>query len=731
MKFLFYCLLGLLSLSRGAMAQNRFSIKKTILVKTIEGKITPDGVMDEAAWKNAGYSSDYWQWFPTDSLLASRQTELWMCRDAKTLYIAAKCYTTHSDFVVTTLKRDFRAGGNDNISLIFDTFSDNTNGFLFGTNPFGVIREALISNGGNELSHFNTAWDNKWEGGAKIYDGYYLCEFAIPFSTLRYDDAVDKWNFNSYRFDTQTNENSTWTNIPQNQWIFGLSFLGEMVFEDLPPKNGANLVIIPYATGSIQRDFVNQKPTAVLGDVGGDAKIGITSGLNLDLTVNPDFSQVEVDELITNLTRFEISLPERRQFFTENSDLFGSFGNRNVIPFFSRRIGVGYDSIQQVTVQNPILGGARLSGKLSPNLRLGLLNMQSAKVEEYGLPSLNYTVGVLQQKLFSRSNVGVILANQQDFRLEKGHPEAYNRVLGVDYNLISKDNVWNGKAFYHHSFSPVQKSSPQAWGANMTYTRRTIKALVAVEQVGGGFDARLGFVPRTGYASIKPGVQRLYYPTRGILNIHGPGVEFTNLWTDGHGVSDQAITLFWEADFTNSARLRVALTQDYTYLFSPFDPSGTGVQPLPANTDYRYVSLEGFYVSDMRKPLQVFLMPKIGQFFNGYLYSISGMTTYRLQPYALVAVNFSLNKLDLPSPYAQSNLIQLGPRLDLTFNKKLFLTALFQYNNQTDNVNINTRLQWRFKPVSDVYLVYTDDYTSGFQAKNRALIAKLTYWLNI
>lgn len=731
MKLYFYCLLGLLQLPWYASAQNRFSAKKTIHVKTIQGKITPDGVMDEPEWKNAGYSSDYWQWFPTDSLLASRQTELWMCRDAKTLYIAAKCHTQHSDFVVTTLKRDFRAGGNDNISLIFDTFKDNTNGFLFGTNPFGVIREALISNGGNELSHFNTAWDNKWAGDAKVYDGYYLCEFAIPFATLRYDDRVNSWNFNSYRFDTQTNENSTWTNIPQNQWIFGLSFLGEMVFEDLPPKNGANLVVIPYATGSVQRDFVNDKPTEVLGDLGADAKIGITSGLNLDLTVNPDFSQVEVDELITNLTRFEISLPERRQFFTENSDLFGSFGNENIIPFFSRRIGVGYDSVQQVTVQNPILGGARLSGKLSPDLRLGLLNMQSAEVEESGLPSLNYTVGVLQQKLFSRSNVGIIFANQQDFKAEKGQQTAFNRVLGLDYNLISKDNVWNGKAFYHHSFSPLQKSSPYAWGANMAYTRRKVKALVAVEQVGSGFDARLGFVPRTGYTSIRPGAQRLYYPTKGILNIHGPGVEFTNLWTDDHGVSDQAITLFWEADFNNSARLRVALTQDYTYLFSEFDPSGTGVTPLPAASDYRYVSLEGFYVSDMRKPLQVILMPKIGQFFNGYLYSISGMTTYRLQPYALVAINFSLNKLDLPAPYAQTNLVQLGPRLDLTFNKKLFLTALFQYNNQTDNVNLNTRLQWRFKPVSDIYLVYTDDYTSDFQAKSRALVAKLTYWLNI
>ena len=186
-----------------------------------------------------------------------------------------------------------------------------------------------------------------------------------------------------------------------------LGFMGNMIWEEPLKKPGKNISLIPYVTSSFSRDFENEQQEKTQQDFnfGGDAKIGLTSGLNLDLTFNPDFSQVEVDEQVTNLERFEIQFPEKRQFFLENADLFGSFAANRLNPFFSRRIGVAIDTATGQNIQNTILYGARLSGKLNDRLRVGLLNTQTAKQEENGMPGFNYTVATAEQKVFDRSGI--------------------------------------------------------------------------------------------------------------------------------------------------------------------------------------------------------------------------------------------------------------------------------------------------------------------------------------
>ena len=312
------------------LAQFGFSQQNhSFTVPFIQEKIKIDGVLNEAAWQKVASISDYWQFFPTDTIKGKHLTEIWMAYDDKNLYVAARCKTIGKKYVIPSLRRDYRAGASDNLSFIFDTFDDRTNAFLFGMNPYGVQREATISGGGQGVDpqYFSTAWDNKWEGESKIYDDYWTTEVAIPFTTLRFKEGTTRWNFNSYRFDTQTNEQQTWTHIPQNQLIFNLAFMGEMNFEKPLPKSGSNISIIPYAFVGNTRDFdFPERGTGNKVTVGGDVKIGITTGLNLDLTVNPNFSQVEADRQVTNLSRFDVSYPEQRQFFLENADLFSNLG---------------------------------------------------------------------------------------------------------------------------------------------------------------------------------------------------------------------------------------------------------------------------------------------------------------------------------------------------------------------------------------------------------------------
>ncbi len=708
--------------------------KKSILVKTIDDKIEIDGRLDEAWWEQADVAKDFWQWFPTDSILAKYQTEIYMLRDNLNLYVGVICHTAGDDFITPTLKRDYRAPGNDNISLVFDTFNDNTNAFLIGMNAHGVKREALISNGGTGRGDFSTSWDNRWDGAVTRQEKSYTCEFSIPFSTLRYNSGIKKWQFNSYRFDPQGNERTTWNHVPRNQRMWGTAYMGDMIFEDPPTSTGPNITIIPYVTGGINKDFVEAQPTDFTGNVGTDAKVSVTPGLNLDLTVNPDFSQVEVDEQITNLTRFEISLPERRQFFTENADLFGSFGNRSANPFFSRRIGVGEDVNTGLSIQNPILYGARLSGKITNPLRVGLLNMQTAKVDRSGLPSTNYTVAVLQQKLFSRSNIGFIFVNKQAFGNEvKGAEDEFNRVFGIDYNLASEDNTWKGKIFYHHSFMPEQKFNNQSYahGTSLTLTKRPIRLTWAHDKIGDNYEALVGFVPRKNFFRISPEVQITFYPKKGNINEHGPGIEWTSFWKKDLGLSDQKVEYFWEFSFLNTQSLQVNYNREYIFLTDSFDPSRSDAEELPGNSEYRFSNFELQYSSDYRNPFAFRLNAQAGGFFNGRLYSLRGSARVRFQPYATVEMDFSLNRVKLPKPYATANILLAGPRIDVTFSRKVFLTTFFQYNDQLDNINLNARFQYRFRPVSDFFLVYTDNYYTNLKGKDRAIIAKFTYWLNI
>ena len=637
--------------------------------------------------------------------------------------------------MVPSLRRDFRAGGSDNLTFVFDTFNDQTNAFFFGANPAGVLREGLISNGGSGREDFSESWDNKWEGESKIHDGYWACELAIPFKTIRYQEGAMKWRFNAYRFDTQINERSSWIRIPQNQFLTNLAFMGDLNWEE-PLKNpGKNFTIIPFISTDLTRDFEEGEMgyTSNFG-IGGDAKIAVTSGLNLDLTANPDFSQVEVDRQVTNLQRFEVFFPERRQFFLENADLFGSFGEEQINPFFSRRIGVATDTATDLTIQNPIYYGARLSGKLDENWRVGLLNMHTAGDEKNDLPSFNYTVAAIQRKLFARSNIGAIFVNKQAFsNLESSTYNKYNRVVGLDYNLGTTDNVWSGKTYFHKAITPVDVNDKYAHGLELNYRVRDFAVTWQHAWVGLGYDAEVGFVPRNNYFQMSPDLRLFFYPKNSPVVQHGPILQGVWLNTPDYGFTDREVRLRWEARMRDNSEIQAEVKYEYTFLFDDFDPTREDIYYLPAESDYSYTNISLEYNSNRNKPFSFRLEPRFGEFFNGNRFGLRGDFSYRFQPFGNIALDYNYNSINLAAPYDRVNLFLIGPRIDLTFSRQLFLTTFIQYNNQIDNLNVNARFQWRFKPVSDFFLVYTDNYLTndGFSVRNRSVVAKLTYWLNL
>lgn len=743
--FFFLCFF---SWANAVLAQGEHHLP--IQAKKIDVPIQPDGILDEAVWATIPKASDFWQQFPVDSVKAEGNTELQMAYDEQNLYVAVTCYSKGDDWIVTSLRRDFSFRYNDNITLVLDTYGDQTNAFVFGINAYGVRREALIANGGRQISDFQSSWDNKWKGDAKIDGNVWVAELAIPFAAIRFQKGSNNWRVNCYRSETQHNEWSSLNRIPRNRLVMDLSYSTPINFEDPPKGGGSNISLIPFVAAATSRDFEDPTQTKAKSnfEFGGDAKIGITSGLNLDLTFNPDFSQVEVDRQVTNLDRFEIFFPERRQFFLENADLFGSFGLSRVNPFFSRRIGIAFDTLSGQNIQNPIIYGARLSGKINENLRVGLLNMQTAKEVENGLPGFNYTVAAVQQKVFSRSNVSFIFVNKQavngqDFN---GEFNDYNRVAGFEYRLASANNEWGGKAFYHHAFSPEKKAYPFTTGVQIEKQVRDYRFEWAHVLIGNGFDAEVGFVPRRDYLLLSPEGGLFFYPKKGKINQHSINFDsriFLQIGEDGNeiikpwGLSERQFELQYSIDFKNNTGIELTINDTELTLLNDFDP--TRLQDddifLPSGSKYQYLFGEATYSTDQRKLFYMEFGPTIGQFFNGSRLGLSTSATYRFQPYGTVSLNVNYNRVKLAEPFVPVDVWLIGPRFDLTFSKNLFLTAFFQYNNQQDNLNINTRFQWRFAPVSDLFIVYTDNYLtdsfSQFQSRNRALVAKVTYWLNL
>lgn len=709
---------------------------KSFVVKHTNNTIALDGVLDEKDWDIAQSAANFHQYFPVDTVMAGQTTEIKMLYDDTTLYIAVKGYSEGKDYITKSLQRDFRGGGIDQISLLFDTFNDGTNAFLFGINPFGVRREALISNGGLDTGDFTTSWDVKWKGESKIYDNYFISEIAIPLTSFKFREGETKWRFNSYRLDMQANERSSWIRIPQNQLIFSLAFMGDMVFEKPLGKSRTPLAIIPYVNGIVAK---NHEENEQLNNfkIGADAKIAIGNSLNLDLTVNPDFSTVEVDNFITNLTRFEVALPERRQFFVDNNDLFGSFGGtRDANPFFSRRIGIAKDTADN-TIENRILGGMRLSGKLNKNLRIGFLNIQTEEDKANQIASNNNMMVALQHKVFSRSNISAFFINRQaigaaDFLPEE---EIYNRVMGIDYNLASADNSWNGKAYAHKSFQPNDSEGNLSLGVFAIKNTKYLSAFVDVVSIDDDFSSDLGFIRRTDIFKVANGLTGRFWPKNGKINRFESQLFQTITWRPGLDFlySDYNINLGTTAFFKTLERLEFGLNKRYVYLTDGFDPSGKeDALELPGNSAYHFNSFSLGFSSDERRVFSYSIQPSYGEFFNGNRLSIESRLNLRFQPKVEVGLNMQYDNISLPQPYSSADIWLISPRVNITFSKSIFWSTLVQYSNQRDNLGINSRLQWRFAPLSDLFLVYNDNYfVESFMPRSRSINVKFTYWLNI
>lgn len=688
------------------------------IIKT-DKPIKLDGIFNDEAWLTAERVGSFHRVTPTDTGFAIAQTEVMLAYNKNNLYIAATCYDpTPGKRPIQSLRRDFNFSSNDNFMFFLDTYNDLSNGFAFGISEAGVQRDGIESNG-DEVAY---TWDTKWKSAVKRFNDRWTTEISVPFRSLRYFDGAEIWGINFGRLDLKTNEKSAWAPVPRQSKHNNLAFAGTLIWDEPLQKSGMGFSFIPYVAGKTTVNNQTNGQTKWKGNAGFDAKMILSTSMNLDLTVNPDYSQVEEDQQVTNLDRFELFFPERRQFFLENTDLFANLGRKNIQPFFSRRIGLDV----------PVIAGGRLSGQLGNDWRIGVLEMQTGTKEN--TPSTNFAATVLQKRLFSRSNIVAFFVNKQltgnyTDSLYSGYE--YNRVAGLEYNLASPDDKWNGKVFYHRAFYPGSTISSATASGSIAYTTQYFEASLNQSWVGADYIAEVGYIRRNGYFQTSPGLEYTFYPARRKILSHGPSADFDLILNTELEMTDRQTLIGYSINWKNRNQLRFSLSEQFVQLKRPFDPTNTGGVKLESGDHYTWKNAGISFSSDTRRLFYYSLNSLFGGYYNGSRLSVRTSFNYRVQPFGSISVLASYNDILLPEPYNSVKLLLIGPKLDLTLTDKFFISTFAQYNDQIDNLNINIRVQWRFAPVSDLYFVYTENsYTSNFTNKNRGLAVKLSYWFN-
>ena len=488
-------------------------VARVSAVRVPNGTITVDGTMAEPEWQRAAPATDFVQQQPVEGARAQHQSEVRFLYDEDYLYIGGALYEDEPGQLITNeLKRDFNPRDGDLFVVVLDTFYDKLNSYDLQINPGCALRDSQSYDDGRTV---NANWDAVWCCRSSVVGGTWYVEMSIPFKQLRFPNATadQLWGLQIFRLVRHANEWTVWNPVPRNFNQFKTSFEGELDgIRGVHP--GRNIRLKPFGTSQFRsrdlaaadaRDLPCQgSDRQFTCDGGFDAKVGIGSSLVFDGTYRTDFSNVEVDAQQINLTRFNLFFPEKRDFFLENSGAFQvgppAASNSNLVPFFSRTIGLSTDQTDErgvVTSRgtgNPIptTGGVRLSGKVGRNV-VGLLNMETGKEQRLNgaapLPASNFTVLRYGREFLSNSLVGA-------FFMDKERGAISNRVVGTDIRFYPT-RAWNIVGMVMRS-TKTGFADDSAWRGGVQYDRGLNQASINYTSLGTTFQDDLGFVPRQG-----------------------------------------------------------------------------------------------------------------------------------------------------------------------------------------------------------------------------------------
>lgn len=710
-------------------------------IKATSEPIQLDGVLNESVWQSAQKAENFFYITPIANKQVEErdQTEVMMTYDDRNIYVAAICHG-EEPYNVNSLKRDGNGfWGSETFMISFDPGNERTTGLAFATNSEGVKFDNQLSGNlgtrsGGSSGGFNVAWNNKWQVETKKYGDHFIIEISIPFKSLRYGDSK-VWGVQFNRGVTATNSFHAWTPVPIQFFGPDLGYNASLVWDKTPKKTKSNIALIPYTIASTSKDIEAATPADNNFDIGLDAKVALTSSLNLDLTINPDFSQVDVDRQVTNLTTVNIRFPEQRIFFVENSDIFSDFGIPPMRPFFSRKIGLKDDG-----TSIPISYGARVTGNLTKDTRVGLMNLQTkSDIEE---PGNNYSALAINHRVFGRSVVKGFFHNRIGHTDGEYNGDDFTRNMGLEFDYRSNNGYNRAGVAFGKSLSKGVSDKNNYYHALAQVGNDNIRFYINLSGIGGNYSDEMGFIQqlnqynsetdeviKIGYDHLFSNLSYTIYPESAKINTHRIGLINIRDWErPNRNNFNNTIALSYVMSLANTSTISAGMRSVYRQLLFPFTFTDN---PLEAK-GYSWGEFEVGYSSDMRKLFNYSVGGSIGGFYSGDRKSVIAEFNYRQQPWGNFGIAFEANELVFNENIGNTTLLLIGPKLEFSFSRDLFWTTFLQYNTQRDNFNVNSRFQWRFQPLSDLFLVYTDNYAiEQWGPKSRSLVLKLNYWLNI
>ncbi|MFQ5741034.1 MAG: DUF5916 domain-containing protein [Acidobacteriota bacterium] len=712
---------SLILVAPSALARSASTTRPSVEAIRIPEEESPriDGDLSEPVWARAVVVDSFLQRDPQEGMPASEKTEVRILYTGKAVYLGVTCYDSEPGLIrATELRRDDRLENDDRFSVLFDTFHDRRNAYLFRTNPLGTKFDAQIS---DEKRDFNTQWDEKWNSAARVNGKGWIAEIKIPFKTLRSGTQKSQtWGLNFERVIVRKNEKVYWAGYSRDYEFRNVSQAGDLTHLK-EVRTGLRLRVKPFVLGGFSQ-FSNEGGGRRLeneSQVGLEVvKASITPSITADFTVNPDFAQAEVDEARFNLTRFSLFFPERREFFLERAGIF-DFGTRRpsfnrppeVLAFFSRRIGL--EDGQQI----PISTGARLTGD-SGGFQFGFLNVLTRGKGDF--PGDNSTVVRIKRKLLERSYIGGIFT--QD-RLS-GRSHDLRRLGGLDANFVLFDKL-RASGYWARSQSPSKPGGNTSYNATVSWESDLLDLTAERTRVDVGFDAPLGFVRRReivknrGRVVWKPRPKSQWIRQFRISSEH---VWFTN---QRDFLESRENDIFFGATFESGDFIGASFNSKYEALEEDFDVHPDVV--IPAGS-YHFSDIVVFARAYPGRSISGSFRVQQGGFFGGRLLSTSAGPLIKLTESLSVGLNHTLSKATLPGGNFTAQVI--NTRVNYNLTNRLLTSTTVQYNNVDNEFLVNWRLNYIYRPGDDLFIVYNEgrDFNSGTPGLiNRTILVKFTH----
>ncbi len=719
-----------------------------------------DGKIDDPAWAQAPVVSAFFQREPIEGAPASERTEVRLLFDDKQLYIAFRCLDSEPEKVVANnMRRDANLGEDDNVSIILDTYNDGRGGFFFSTNALGAQRDALLSNEGRSR---NEAWNGVWTCKAQRDSTGWSAEMAIPFNQLRYvEESAAVWGINLGRTIRRKNEEVYLSPAPQ-EYGFG----GAYRTSRLGTLHGLGALrattpfeVVPYLQAASARDFA-----ALDTDVdnqlnaGFDIKYGLTPSLTSDFSYKTDFGQVEADQEQINLTRFSLFFPEKRNFFLEGAGIF-DFGERvsrqggGTLLFYSRRIGIqdGHDL--------PVLFGSKLTGRVGA-YEIGALNMTTEAatfideeeeerfltlggalladddpllesrqivdtLDVYVLDTLNvkranFSVFRLRRDVLGRSNIGFIALNR-----DPGEGSDYNRSVGADVNLSLLDAALNVRSFWAKTFSPDLQGRDMAGLLALEHRVGDTETALSYLDVQENFNPEIGFVPREDSRRIKASFRYRPRPSTPWIRMYSFGPRMTYLMDQDGTLQTRDIEFSFFTNLEIGDWIGLRVRNRFERLDEPFDIH-EGIE-VPEG-EHRFTSVALNFFANSSRRISGSSSLESGPFFNGKRHRFSSEVRLKVSGRLSIESNYEINRINFAVGNFTTN--RLSNRFLYSFTPDFFVRGLMQWNSKDELVGGNFLLNYRYRPGSDLFLVYNQawDTEGGLKQRSRSLQFKLAHF---